>query len=211
MPGVEREDVRQQIRAQRDALGELLESLGDAEWDGTSLCHGWRVRDVVAHCIQSHVATPWTFAGEWIASGFSLRVRNERWVARRRPRSRSQVLGEYRATAGRLGIPAAEAPYALAEAVIHGYDIAWPLGRTIEVPARSLVVVAEACRGTGPFLHGKQRCTGLTLRACDVAWSAGGGPEVAGPLASIIMVITGRPAALGDLCGEGLDTLRSRL
>lgn len=211
MPKAGKEDVRQLIRAQRDALGDLLESLSDAEWDLASLCTGWRVRDVVAHCVQSHVATPWTFASEWIASGFSLKVRNERWVARRRPRSRSEVIDEYRATAVRLAIPAAETPYALVEAVIHGYDIAWPLRRTIEVPATSLVVVADTCRRTNPFLHSKQRCAGLALRASDISWSAGSGPQVAGPLASIIMAITGRPAALDDLSGKGLDTLRSRL
>jgi hypothetical protein len=37
------------------------------------------------------------------------------------------------------------------------------------------------------------------------------GPEVTGPLASIILAITGRPAALDDLSGEGLDTLRARV
>jgi hypothetical protein len=37
------------------------------------------------------------------------------------------------------------------------------------------------------------------------------GPEVIEPLAWIILVITGRPAALDDMTGEGLDTLRSSL
>ena len=95
--------------------------------------------------------------------------------------------------------------------VIHGYDIARPLRRTIEVPATSLVVVAETCRATTLFLHSKRRSAGLTLNASDMEWSAGSGPEVAGPLASIILAITGRAAALDDLCGDGLDTLRSRL
>jgi len=122
-----------------------------------------------------------------------------------------ELLGEYRATASRLDIPAAEAPYALAEAVIHGYDIAWPLKRTLNVPAPSLFVVAQTCRRTGLFLGSKQRSAGLELRACDLAWSAGSGPQVTGPLASIIMAITGRPQALNDLSDEGLATLRSRL
>ena len=72
-------------------------------------------------------------------------------------------------------------------------------------------ITLDACRRTGPFLRAKQRCAGLTLRARDVAWSAGAGPEVTGPLASIIMAIAGRPEALADLSGEGLDTLRPRL
>jgi hypothetical protein len=57
-----------------------------------------------------------------------------------------------------------------------------------------------------PLIH-EQR---ITLRASDVAWSAGAGPEVTGPLASIILAITGRQSALDDLSGKGLDTLRAR-
>ena len=61
-------------------------SLDDAEWDQASLCAGWRVHDVVAHCTQSHVATPWRLAAEFTAARFSLAVRNERWIATRRQR-----------------------------------------------------------------------------------------------------------------------------
>ena len=76
-------------------------------------------------------------------------------------------------------------------------------------PTSALITVADTCRRTGRFLHAKQR--GITLRANDNAWTSGTGPEVTGPLASIIMAIAGRPTALGDLSGDGLDTLRSRL
>jgi hypothetical protein len=37
------------------------------------------------------------------------------------------------------------------------------------------------------------------------------GPRGHPPLASIIVAITGHPAALDDLSGEGLDTLRARV
>ncbi len=211
MPHKTDNDIRRLIVAQRHRLSDLAETLDDTAWSGPSLCAGWQARDVVAHCTQSHVATPWRVAAEFITSGFSLAVRNERWVAARRPRDRSTVLSEYRATAGRLAVPTMELPYALLEVVIHGYDIAWPMNRTIEVPTPSLVIVANACRRATLFLRAKQRCAGLTLRAQDVAWSAGAGPEVTGPLASIIMAIAGRPKALRDLSGDGLDTLRSRL
>jgi len=59
------------IREQRNKLGDLLETLSAAEWETTSLCQGWRVRDVVAHCIQTHLVTPWSLIGQWIVSGFS--------------------------------------------------------------------------------------------------------------------------------------------
>lgn len=211
MSHTEDADLRRLIVAQRHRLGNLAQTLYDTQWAGPSLCAGWQVRDVIAHCTQSHVATPWRVAAEFIGSGFSLTSRNQRWVAARRQHDRSTVLSEYRTTADRLAVPAAELPYALLEAVIHGYDIAWPINRTIEVPTAGLVIVANACRRATLFLRAKQRCAGLTLRAQDLAWSAGTGPDVTGPLASIIMAIAGRPRALDDLSGEGLDTLRSRL
>jgi uncharacterized protein (TIGR03083 family) len=203
--------VRHLVLAQRERLGNLIEGLDEAEWDRPSLCADWRVREVVAHCAQSHVATPWSLAVELSKARFRLVVRNERWVVARRRWPRSKVLAEYRSTAGRLDVPATELPFALVETVIHGYDIAWALNLSIDVPEESLVTVVDACRRTGLFLGGRQRSAGLTLRASDVDWSAGSGPEVIGPLAAIGMAIAGRPAALAALSGEGLDVLRSRL
>jgi hypothetical protein len=43
------------------------------------------------------------------------------------------------------------------------------------------------------------------------AWRPASGPEVTGPLASIILAITGRLAALEDLSGEGVEMLRVRI
>jgi hypothetical protein len=56
----------------------------------------------------------------------------------------------------------------------------------------------------------KRRIEGLSLRATDVSWSHGSGPEVSGPILSLLMAMTGRKAALDDLSGEGVATLRSR-
>jgi uncharacterized protein (TIGR03083 family) len=60
------------IHEQRNKLGDLLETLDGAEWDTASLCEGWRVRDVVAHCIQTHLVTQRSLIADWIRSGFSL-------------------------------------------------------------------------------------------------------------------------------------------
>ncbi|HEY4459228.1 MAG TPA: maleylpyruvate isomerase family mycothiol-dependent enzyme [Pseudonocardiaceae bacterium] len=200
-------DIRQLVVEQRDRLGAFIEMLDDAEWESPSLCSKWLVRDVVAHCAQSHVATPWRLAAEMVAARFRLAVRNERWVAARRRCDRSAVLAEYRETANRLAVPEAELRYALLEVVIHGYDIAWPLGRTIEVPATSLVIVAQTCLRTPVFLGAKRRCVGISLRANDIDWSAGTGPEVTGPLALIVMAMAGRPVGHAELTGAELFRL----
>jgi hypothetical protein len=77
--------------------------------------------------------------------------------------------------------------------------------------ATSLVIVADACRRAGLFLRAKRRCAGLSLRANDIDWSTGIGPEVTGPIASIVMAISGRPRRSMILSGHGLDTLRTRI
>jgi uncharacterized protein (TIGR03083 family) len=199
------------IHEQRSKLGDVLETLSDVEWDIPSLCEGWRVRDVVAHCIQTHLVTQRSLITDWIRSGFSLKARNMRGVARRSFLSPSALLTLYRSTADRTSYLPGQLTYSLVEAVIHGEDISRPVGRRVDVSPRSLITVAEIARNTDPILGGRRRSAGLTLRASDVAWSAGVGPDVTGPLASIILAITGRPAGLDGLSGEGLDTLRSRV
>jgi hypothetical protein len=51
---------------------------------------------------------------------------------------------------------------------------------------------------------------GSAGRFTDAEWSHGTGPEVSGPILALVMAMTGRKAALDDLSGEGVSTLRSR-
>lgn len=51
----------------------------------------------------------------------------------------------------------------------------------------------------------------MTLRATDTDWTHGAGPEITGPILALVMVMTGRTAALDDVAGEGVATLRQRL
>lgn len=207
-----RDDVgtRRMVAAQRGALAGLLASLADAEWDVASLCAGWRVRDVVAHCVQNQLATPLRVLGGWVGAGLSMDRRNRRWVHRYGDRDPAELLRRYRETAGLMRFPAGEAPHALVEDVLHGYDIARPLGRRLAVPEDALVLVADTCRRAGFMLHGRRRAAGLTLRATDADWTAGGGPVVTGPLEAIVLAVAGRRPALSELSGDGLDLLRSR-
>lgn len=204
-------EVPPAVRQERERLAVLLEGLAEDDWDLPSLCVGWRVRDVVAHCIHTHLATPWNVPGEWIRSGFSLDARNARAVARWGSLSPQSLLREYRATEHRLrGLPG-EARFGLVEAVVHGEDIARPTGRRLETNPRALVTVVEASRRTEFILHGRRRARGLTLRATDLPWSAGRGGLVEGPLASIVLALNGRGVGLDELSGPGLEILRTRL
>jgi len=50
----------------------------------------------------------------------------------------------------------------------------------------------------------------LTLRAADTQSSTGTGPEVSGPILSLLMAMTGPAATNSDLTGDGLQTLAAR-
>jgi uncharacterized protein (TIGR03083 family) len=199
------------IHEQREKVGDALGTLTDADWEIASLCSGWRVRDVVAHMVETHLMTPPRFAGRFAASGFRFNTFAAKGVARHAMQTPASLLAQYSETASRTTAPPGPKVTWLAEAVIHGEDIARPTGRSVSVSPVALVVVADFCRGSTPLLHGKQRSAGLRLRATDVDWTIGDGLEVSGPAASLILAITGRKPALSDLSGDGVETLRSRV
>jgi chitodextrinase len=70
--------------------------------------------------------------------------------------------------------------------------------------------VADFFKGSNLLIGAKKRVAGLRLTATDADWTTGDGPEVSGPVASLVMAMTGRSAALDDLGGEGVAKLRSR-
>jgi uncharacterized protein (TIGR03083 family) len=98
----------------------------------------------------------------------------------------------------------------LTEVFVHAEDIRRPLGIAHQYDPQAAVRVAEFLRGSNLLIHGKSRAAGLRLRANDTDWSAGDGPDVEGPVMSLVLAVAGRPQAIDDLSGDGVETLRSR-
>jgi hypothetical protein len=98
----------------------------------------------------------------------------------------------------------------LGEAIVHGEDIRRPLGISRAYPMEAVIRVADFFKKSNLLIGSKNRIAGVTLRATDTHWSTGSGPEVSGPMTSLLLAMTGRSAALADLSGDGLDTLRAR-
>ena len=63
------------------------------------------------------------------------------------------------------------------------------------------------------MFHAAKRLTGYRLTATDVPWSVGDGDgdEVQGPIASILLLLTGRLVDLPLLTGEGAAALTALL
>ena len=200
-----------QIHTERQALLSDVEPLSDEAWATASLCAGWTIHDVLAHQTATARMTPAKFMGKWIASGFRFNTMAAKDVRSERGSGPADTLATFKAHLDSKAHPPGPIQAMVGEAVIHGEDMRRPLGIRRAYPEDTLVTVADFVTRGNLLLGGKRRSAGLTLKATDASWTHGSGPEVSGPLASIILAVTGRKAGLDDLEGAGLDTLRARV
>jgi uncharacterized protein (TIGR03083 family) len=198
------------IHAEREALIADLGTLTDDRWAARSLCGDWTVRDVLGHMIATAKMTPPKFLVSMAAAGFRFNNMTAKGVAAEATAKPAEGLANFRGHMKDTTHPPGPVEAMLGEAVIHSADIRKPLGIPHEYPEDALVRVADFYRASNLIVGAKQRIDGLTLRATDTDWSTGSGPEVTGPHLSLILAMTGRSAALADLSGAGLGTLKSR-
>ena len=166
--------------------------------------------DVAAHMIASGEMTVGGFYFKFLKAGFRFSTMVDRDVQAIHGRSAAELAERLGRTASTTNHPPGPVAAMLGEAVVHGEDIRRPLGERKEVPEQALVKLADFYKGSSLIVGAKKRIAGLKLRATDASWSHGDGPEVSGPLLSLVMVMTGRKAALDDLSGEGTSMLAVR-
>ena len=199
------------IHAERAALADDLAGLTDDQWETPSLCSPWTVRQVLAHMTVTAKMTPPRFFLRFASSGFRFHQMSAREVAAETSGTPAQGLSDFRAHINDSTSPPGPVDSWLGETIVHAEDIRRALGMAHEYPVEALVRVADFYRRSNTLIGAKSRIEGLTLHATDVGWSTGTGPEVSGPLLSLVMSMTGRPAALADLSGDGLSTLTKRM
>ena len=191
---MDRELIQEQIRVQRLALADFLEGLSADEWKQPSLCGDWNVHEVLAHVTLSNRDTlRSTLAGVIRARGNWDRANAEaarQQAARYTP---AELIALLRAGADcHRRSPGAGVLDPLADIIVHGQDIARPLGRTLKT--RPVRVVAPLDHVVGSVFYGaKKRLRGKRLVATDVRWGYGDGPEeVRAPVVDLLMLVTGR-------------------
>jgi uncharacterized protein (TIGR03083 family) len=206
-------ETRNAERDQMLDLAEHLADLDDAQWNSPSLCALWRIRDVLAHVTAGAEGAFGVGAvvGGLLRHGFNY----NRWVAtdgqRRGQQDPVVVLHALRdAAANRDALPGTRSVRGLMHVIVHGQDMCRPLGITRDLPEAHLVPVADFVKADIHIFGAKKRIAGLTLRATDMDWSHGSGPEVTGPAEALVMMMAGRSAALDDLTGEGKAALLTR-
>jgi uncharacterized protein (TIGR03083 family) len=208
---VDVDDVWRAIDAERLSLADLLDGLAAEQWEVPSLCAGWRVRDVAAHLSLAHTGTGTAAVAFLRARGsfnrmiYDTAVRQARLPADRFPALLRDMAGS------RKKAPGISHLEPLIDVLVHGQDIAVPLGLARPVPAPAAIAAADRIwPDLYPFRAGR-RLAGLRLAATDCSWSAGTGPLAEGPIAAILLALTGRSAAVERLSGPGVPELSNRL
>jgi len=197
------------VNDERSALAEDLRGLTAEQWSTLSLCSSWTVRDVACHLAAEEAIGLPRMLGKIAAAGFSAARASDRDIARWRPRADSDIIA-HATSPGLRGAFKLQPPGALSEVFLHSQDIRRPLGLSRQHPTDCLVAMAETLATKPVGTGAKKRIKGLRLRATDVDWSHGDGPEVTGPAEALILAAAGRRAALADLAGEGKETLAAR-
>ena len=95
--------------------------------------------------------------------------------------------------------------------LVHGQDIAVPLGRSLQMPTGLAIVAADRVWSSPRMFHARKKLAGYRLVADNAPWAAGDGHEITGPIGALLLLLTGRPAALRQLSGPGVTRLRELL
>jgi uncharacterized protein (TIGR03083 family) len=199
------------IHAERAAMADTLAALTPSQWAERSLCGTWSVQVAAGHILAGAEQTRTNFLRRMAATGFRFNTMIDRDARRFGALEPAEIIERLRATTSTTNGPPAPAMAMLGEVVVHGEDIRRPLGcaglTNPESIGECLAMYSKASFPVG----GKKRIAGLRLVADDVDWSHGTGPEVTGGGLSLLLAMTGRPAGVEALTGEGVATLRSRM
>lgn len=203
-------EIWKNIHTEREALAGTLDGLLEEQWNTMSWCEGWSVHKLTGHVVAASEQTFAHFYTELASAGFNFARFTDLGAQKVAEASNVELVVRLRARLTTTNRPPAPVLAMLGEIVVHGEDIRRPLGLEHHSPEAALLAVAEGWKNSNLLIGTKRRIAGVTLRATDVTWSHGQGPLVQGPLQSLVLAMTGRKGAHGDLEGEGLTRLAAR-
>lgn len=179
------------VDSQRRGLADLIETFDADQWMAPSLCDGWRVRDVAAHLTHSHMA-PLRAIVEAAKSGFRFDPMIRRLGIEDR-RSQSEIAAALRGMAGaRRRVPGTSVQQPMIELLVHGQDMAVPLGIDLPMPTDAAVEAANRLGHMKFPINALRQIDGVRLVATDADFAVGDGREVRAPIRDIVMILAGR-------------------
>jgi uncharacterized protein (TIGR03083 family) len=207
-------DLGELLQAERQAFIELLETLTADEWAVPSLCAGWTVQDVAAHVAWMPALSAGQAVREMARSGFRINAMIAETALRWSARGPAAILEQLRTITRTGAVPVGTSPQiGLADAVIHQLDIRRPLSRPRPVPQAAFTAVADlqvSVRWPKTIVVGgsvRRRLRGVRLEADDIPWAFGDGEQVRGSREALLLLLTNRPVAQGELAGPGVARL----
>ncbi|WP_406195063.1 maleylpyruvate isomerase family mycothiol-dependent enzyme [Streptomyces europaeiscabiei] len=210
---MDRERILRWTEAERLSLADFLDGLAGPDWSEASLCAGWTVHDVAAHLtLSTRTTLLGTIKGAIRARGDWNRMEFDFARERAGRFGPAELVAQIRETAGSPRRAPLAAPLdPLVDFLVHGQDIARPLGRDRPMPTEQ-AAAALAHVVASPFYGARKRLRAVRLVATDATWTTGTGPdEVRGPLADLLLLATGRPAGLTGVFGPGVEKLAATL
>lgn len=209
---MDRIPIFEAVADERRTIANLIESLDDSQLAMPSLCAGWDVKTVAAHLVSVYADSFWVFQRTALRRASLARAIDE--LARKRAAlPAAQIAFDLRQHADHPLSPPLFGPLdPLADIMVHGGDIRIPLGLPFEPDLERSALALDFL--TLPWRFGfvpLGRLRGISLRATDIDRTWGKGAEIRGPVAALMMSVSGRPALLSVLEGPGLSLLRRRL
>jgi uncharacterized protein (TIGR03083 family) len=209
---VSREFVFAAVANERRQLATLLDGLTAAQLATPSLCAGWDVKTVAAHVIST--VTDGTSAFLRLALRRRSMARAIDELARRGAQlPAAEVAASLRQCADRRISPPLFGPLdPLADVLVHSGDIRIPLGLPFAPDPQLAALAMDFLTCPWPFgFVPLVRLRGISLRADDICRVWHSGAEIRGPVAALMMAVSGRTALLHLLDGPGLAPLRQRV
>lgn len=206
-------DLLPAIADERRRVADLVESLTADQLDVPSLCGDWTVRQVAGHLLAAVDTPPGSVLPLLLRSGFNIHKANARLAVRTAARPPDEIAARLRANAENpFRPPIVGHAGQLTDLQAHGQDMRRPLGLPHGLRLDRLRISLDfLVGGRAVGFAPKRRLAGLHFEATDLDWRWGSGPALRGPAEALMMAMTGRAVALGELDGPGVAVLRNRL
>jgi uncharacterized protein (TIGR03083 family) len=209
---VDRELVFAAVANERRQIASLLDGLDDAQLATPSLCTGWDVKTVAAHIVSTVTDGTPAFVRLALRRG-SISCAIDELARRSAQLPAAEIAVRLRGCADRPISPPLSGPLGpLADVLVHGGDIRIPLGLPFAPDPQLTALAMDFLTGPWPFgFVPLGRLRGISLRANDISRAWGRGAEIRGPVAALMMAVSGRTALLHLLDGPGLPPLSQRV
>ncbi len=189
----------------------MLDSLTPQQWRSGSLCADWTVEHVVAHLTAAANTGTWTWLRSIVLAGFNTDRHNARRLAQHLGATPQETGARFRESMMLTAAPTKDHAAWLGEVIVHGQDIARPLGLTLVPDPAALHQVAAFFAAKDFAVNSHRAVKGLALQSSDGDFAAGEGPIVRGPLLSLVMAMAGRGDFCAELEGAGVAELHRRI